>query len=97
MGGIVSRMAHTSKEREKLLNRVRRIRGQLEAVERALVEERDCADVMQLLAACRGAVVGLTGEVIEEHVRSHIGKPEGDSEKNRAVRELLEVLKTYMR
>ena len=90
-------MAHTTRDREKLLNRVRRIRGQLEAVERALVEERDCGDVMQLLAACRGAIGSLTGEVIEEHVRSHIGNPAGDSEKSRAVRELIEILKTYIR
>ncbi len=90
-------MSHTARDKEKLLNRVRRIRGQLEAVERALVEERDCGEVMHLLAACRGALGSLTAEVIEEHVRSHIIDPDGETNRARAARDLLEVLKTYVR
>ncbi len=90
-------MAHTTRDKEKLLNRVRRIRGQIEAVERALVEERDCGEVMHLLAACRGALGSLTAEVIEEHVRSHIVDPDGETNRARSARDLLEVLKTYVR
>jgi hypothetical protein len=41
-----------------LLNRVRRIRGQVEADERALEREIGCADVVQLIAAARGAING---------------------------------------
>ena len=90
-------MAHTTREKEKLLNRVRRIRGQVDAIERALDEERDCGEVMHLLAACRGAVGSLTAEVLEGHVRDHIVDPSGDSKRARAAHDLVEVLRTYVR
>jgi FrmR/RcnR family transcriptional regulator, repressor of rcnA expression len=60
-------MTHTIREKAKLLNRVRRIRGQVEAIERALEQEVGCADVMQLIAAARGAMGGLMSEVMEDH------------------------------
>ena len=58
-------MAHTTKDKEKLLTRVRRIRGQVDAIERALESEQECAGVLQLMAACRGALNGLMAEVME--------------------------------
>ena len=58
-------MAHTVRDKNKLLNRVRRIRGQVDAIERALAEEQDCSDLLRTIAACRGAINGLMGEVIE--------------------------------
>ncbi len=64
-------MPHTVKDKDKLVMRVRRIRGQLDAVERALEDERDCTDIMQLLAACRGALGGLTAEVIGARANAH--------------------------
>ncbi len=92
-------MAHTIRDKEKLLNRVRRMRGQLQAVERALAEERDCAVVLQRIAACRGAINGLMAEVIDGHVRYHVLNPDQDptSEQARGVQELLDVVKTYFR
>ena len=57
-------MTHTIREKTKLLARVRRIRGQVEAVERALEEEVGCADVLQVIASVRGAINGLMAEVI---------------------------------
>ena len=62
------------KERVKLLNRVKRIRGQMDAVERTLAENRDCSDVLMLLAAVRGGINGLMGEVLEDHIRLHLLK-----------------------
>ena len=90
-------MAHTTRDKVKLLNRARRIRGQVEAIERALAEERDCAEVMHLLAACRGAVGSLTAEVLEGHVRDHIVDPDGDTKRARAAADLVEVLRSYVR
>jgi DNA-binding FrmR family transcriptional regulator len=90
-------MAHTTRDKEKLIHRVRRVRGQIDAVERALLEERDCGEVMHLLAACRGAVGSLTAEILEGHVRSHIVDPDGDTKRARAAHELIEVLRTYVR
>ena len=51
---------------------VRRIRGQIEAVERALTSETECTDVLRLIASVRGAVNGLMGEVMEDHVLEHV-------------------------
>jgi len=90
-------MAHTTRDKDKLLNRTRRIRGQVEAIERALMEERECGEIMHLLAACRGAISSLTAEVLEGHVRDHIVDPAGDSKRARAAGQLIEVLKTYVK
>src|SRR6202041_4149025 len=68
-------MTHTVREKSKLLARVRRIRGQVEAIERALEAEVGCADVLQVIASVRGAVNGLMAEVIEDHIRCHVSAP----------------------
>ena len=66
-------MSHTTRERAKLLNRMKRIRGQMESIERKLgVDEHECADVLMLLAAVRGGINGLMAEVLEDHIRLHL-------------------------
>ena len=62
-------MAHTIEEKKKLLNRVRRIRGQVDSVARALEQEAECSDVLHNISACRGAMDALMAEVIEGHIR----------------------------
>jgi DNA-binding FrmR family transcriptional regulator len=92
-------MAHTIKEKAKLLGRVRRIRGQVEALERALEDERGCAEVMQQIAAVRGAINGLMAEVIEDHIHVHIAGPTVDSEADRArsTAELINIIRAYLK
>lgn len=90
-------MSHTIRNRTKLVGRVRRLKGQLEAVERALETEAACGDVLQLLASIRGALNGLTGEVMEDHLREHILAAENETERRHAVDELSIVLKTYVK
>ena len=92
-------MAHTTRDKEKLLIRVRRIRGQVEAIERTLGEEHECADVLQLVAACRGALNGLMSELIEGHIRFHVLDPDQrpTSDRARAAQELIDALRTYLR
>jgi DNA-binding FrmR family transcriptional regulator len=98
MGMLVFwRVAHTVKDKTKLLNRVRRLQGQLAAVEKALVEERECEEILHTLAACRGAIGALTAEVMEGHVRGHIADPDATSERSRAARQLIDVIKRYLR
>ena len=65
-------MAHTIRNKSRLIARVRRIKGQVEAVERALESEIGCADVLMLVASLRGAITGLSAEVMEEHIRNHV-------------------------
>ncbi len=92
-------MAHTTREKEKLVVRVRRIRGQVEAIERALGEEHECADVLQSVAACRGALNGLMAELIEGHLRFHVLSPNGrkSATQTEAAEELMEVVRTYLK
>lgn len=92
-------MAHTTRTKTKLLNRVRRIRGQIEAVERALESEKDCAEILHLVAAVRGATNGLMAEIVEDHIRFHIVDPnhEPDPEKARAAGELIDVVHAYLK
>lgn len=92
-------MAHTTKEKEKLLIRVRRIRGQVNAIEKALDSEQECGGVLQLMAACRGALNGLMAEVMEGHVRYHVLSPNGrrNSPQAKAAEELIEVVRAYLK
>jgi DNA-binding FrmR family transcriptional regulator len=92
-------MAHTIRKKAKLLGRVRRIRGQVEALERLLEDEQGCAAVMQQIAAVRGAVNGLMAEVIEDHLREHVVNVAGDAEAARAegAAELIDVIRTYLK
>ena len=92
-------MSHTIKHRSKLLARVRRIKGQAEAVERALEAELGCTDVLMLIASMRGAINGLTAEVIEDHVRHHVVDPasERDADRAKGAADLIEVVRTYLK
>jgi DNA-binding FrmR family transcriptional regulator len=92
-------MSHTVREKSKLLNRVRRIRGQVEAVERAVEQEIDCEDIMQLIAGTRGAINGLVAEVMEDHIRVHAMDPEREpnSERAQATEELIDVIRSYLK
>jgi DNA-binding FrmR family transcriptional regulator len=68
-------ISRTVREKSKLSARVRRIRGQVEAIERALEAEAGCANVLQIIASVRGAVNGLMAEVVEDHIRCHVAAP----------------------
>jgi DNA-binding FrmR family transcriptional regulator len=92
-------MAHLVRDKKKLIARVRRIKGQLGAVEKALDGLEDCAKILQTIAACRGAIDGLMSEVFEAHIRMHIIDPNRDptTEQARAAQELIDVAKSYLR
>lgn len=92
-------MAHTIEEKKRLLNRVRRILGQVAAVEKALDQEADCSDVLHNIAACRGAMDALMAEVIEGHIRFHILAPNGKAsdEQVRAADDLVSALRAYLK
>ena len=92
-------MAHTIKDKRKLIHRVRRLRGQLNGIEKALDEERDCSVVLLTLAACRGAMDSLMAEIIEGHIRFHILDPEHKptAEQKRAAQEVINVVRRYLK
>ena len=93
----VSTVSHTKSEKEKLLNRVKRVRGQIEAVERALEEEKGCSTVLHLIVAARGAMSSLMTEVIEDHIRLHVVDPIKGTERVRGAEELIEAVQAYLK
>ncbi|OIQ78030.1 transcriptional repressor FrmR [mine drainage metagenome] len=92
-------MSHTIRDKTKLLNRVRRIRGQVDAIERALEAEAGCEQVLHAIAACRGALGGLLGEVVEEHIHSHLVEPLRDTAPAAAdaAEQLVDVFRGYIK
>jgi DNA-binding FrmR family transcriptional regulator len=91
-------MSHVIKNRNKLTKRVARIRGQIDAVARALDEETECGEVLRLIASARGAMNGLMAEVLEDHVRHHAfrGARAGSDDAD-AADDLVDVIRSYLR
>jgi FrmR/RcnR family transcriptional regulator, repressor of frmRAB operon len=92
-------MSHVAREKAKLLNRLKRMRGQLAAIERAVDADNECAAVLQQATACRGALDGFIAEVIEDHIREHMIDPGAgaESRKDIAAEELIEVVHQYLK
>jgi DNA-binding FrmR family transcriptional regulator len=90
---------HTAREREKLVARIRRIRGQIEGIERAILEEKPCYEVLQTVTAARGALNSLVAEMIEDHVRFHVLDPEEKvaAKRARAAEELIDIVRAYVK
>lgn len=89
-------MAHTKVGKEALLKRVKRIAGQVQAIERALEGDADCAKTLHLVAATRGAMNGLLDEIIEDHAWEHVAKVGlTDEERAKGAGELLEAIRRY--
>ncbi len=90
-------MSHTQHQQRKLIARVRRIKGQLEGIERALEAQAPCAEVLRQLASARGALSGLTTQVMQEHLQEHVVDAPSDVERRAGGQELAEVLRMYMK
>jgi len=92
-------MTHTIRDKSKLLNRVRRLSGQMKGIERLLEEESDGGRVLQQVAACRGALNGLMAEILEGHIRFHVVDPDIDpgSRQAEAAEQLVDLVRSYFR
>ena len=92
-------MSHTIKYKKELLLRAKRIQGQVKGLVRALTEERDCSDVLQLMSAARGAMNSLMAEILEGHIKSHVlkGRQKPSSEQVAAADEVIDMVKSYLK
>jgi DNA-binding FrmR family transcriptional regulator len=92
-------MGHVAKEKTKLLNRLKRMRGQIEAMERAVDGDNECAAVLQQATACRGALDGFIAEVIEDHIREHMVDSQAASNTPQvlAAEALIEIVHQYLK
>jgi DNA-binding FrmR family transcriptional regulator len=90
---------HTIRRKSELLNRVRRIGGQVKAIETALNSEQECGAVLQLIASVRGATNGLMAEILEEHIRFHVMgvDDQPDALKMKGADEVVDVVRTYLK
>jgi len=92
-------MSHIAQEKQKILNRIRRLRGQLDAIERTVEHEGNCIDILQQITACRGAMNGLLTVVLEDHIRSHLAPINGDGEEQvgDAREQLIDIVRSYFK
>jgi DNA-binding FrmR family transcriptional regulator len=90
--------AHPLRDKRGLVNRVRRLRGQVDAIARALDGEASCSDLLQRITAARGAINGLIAEVLEEHVREYLAPADSAAEPAQAdaAEELIEIIHSYL-
>jgi DNA-binding FrmR family transcriptional regulator len=88
-------MSHLSRDKLDLVNRTKKVRGQLESVERALNEDAPCVDVLQRLAAARGAINSLMAELMEDHILNHMGK--NAKGRDEAAGDLIEIVRSYLK
>lgn len=86
------------RDKKGLVNRVRRLRGQVDAIERALAGEASCSDLLQRITAARGAINGLMAEVLEEHVREYLSPADSETDPRQAdaAEELIEIIHSYL-
>ena len=92
-------MAHTVRDKQKLLMRVRRIRGQVNALEKLLEAEADCSKTLHLTVACRGAINSLMAEILEGHIRFHVINPDDKptAEQAEAAEDVIDVVRSYLK
>lgn len=90
-------MAHTIQDKKQLLTRVRRIQGQVSALEKQLDQEGDCIAVLQQIAAIRGAVNGLMAAVIEGHLTDHVVKEPVLEQRQQDLDVVLQVINSYLK
>jgi DNA-binding FrmR family transcriptional regulator len=92
-------MGHVAKNQDKLLNRVKRLRGQIEAIQRSVEANDECVRVLQQATACRGALDGFIVEMIEGHIREHVIDPKrgSDTPQAMAADELIAIVHQYLR
>jgi DNA-binding FrmR family transcriptional regulator len=88
-------VSHPSREEIDLVNRTKKVIGQLESVLRGLNEHAPCADLLQRLAAARGAINSLMAELMEDHIRNHM--PNKGKESSEAAEDLVEIVRSYLK
>jgi FrmR/RcnR family transcriptional regulator, repressor of frmRAB operon len=88
-----------SEDKTRLLQRVRRLRGQVEAIDRAVEADAEVAEVMQLAVSVRGAASSLVAELLEAHIRNQICDPAHERDRDRAkgAKQLIDVLHAYIK
>jgi DNA-binding FrmR family transcriptional regulator len=92
------KLPEISREKQKLLSRIKRLGGQMDAVQRSITDGNECADILMLLAAIRGGVNSLMAEILEDHIRLHITHPDRSTESSEELTEdLIGLVRAYLK
>ena len=93
-----NRMTHMDKERQKLIARIKRIRGQVDSIERSLTTGDDCADVLMLMANVRGGINSLMAEVLEDHIRLHLlSSDRATAQPHELAEDMIDIVRAYLK
>lgn len=90
-------MAHLIANKDKLILRIKKIKGQLNSIEKALEADNDCFKVLQQISASRGAIQSLMREVLDEHIKEHLGNHVSEAQREEEIENLRSLLKTYLK
>jgi DNA-binding FrmR family transcriptional regulator len=90
-------MAHIVANKEKLLLRIKKIKGQLNSIEKALEDNKDCFKVLQQIAASRGSIQSLMNEVLNDHIKEHLGNHVSNEQREQEIENLTLLLKSYLK
>ena len=95
-------MPHSLEEKKRVVTRLRRIKGQAEALERAVEQGTDCAALLQQLSALRGATNGLMAELLESHLRETFGTAPAAAEAaavdtQAEIDQLMRIVRSYLK
>ena len=88
-------MSHLNREKLDAVSRTKKVLGQLESALRAIEEDGHCADILQRLAAARGAINSLMGELMEDHIINHMPKNSKSAEE--AAEDMIQIVRTYLK
>ncbi len=88
--------AHPPEETQALRTRLRKITGQLHAVDGMLANDYDCSDVLMQLVSARRAIKALSEKLIYSHMEHCIEHASSPAESRRKLRDLLTVLERYV-
>ena len=88
-------MSHTSREKLDLVNRTKKVIGQLESVLKGLNDDEQCSEILHRLAAARGAINSLMGELMEDHILNHMPKNSKSAEE--ATEDMIQIVRTYLK
>ncbi|MDE6885916.1 MAG: metal/formaldehyde-sensitive transcriptional repressor [Helicobacteraceae bacterium] len=90
-------MAHIIANKDKVLLRIKKIKGQLSSVEKALEKEVDCFKILQQISASRGAIQSLMNEILQVHIKEHLGNEMSSTQREQEINNLIAILKTYLK
>jgi DNA-binding FrmR family transcriptional regulator len=87
-----------SKEKQKLLSRIKRLGAQIDAVQHSVTESDECTDILMLVAAIRDGVNSLIAEILEDHIRLHITHPNRGTESSKELTEdVIGLVRAYLK